>query len=384
MLLAHLKKRIYLSKQEFDGNELRYVQEAFMADNIATSGSFIKEFEEKLEERFDGGNVVALNSGTSAIHLALILLGIKRGDEVICQSLTFAASANPIVYLDARPIFVDSEKDTWNMCPQLLEEAILDRISKGRLPKAIIPVNLFGMPAKLPEITEVAFRYGIPVLEDAAESLGSKIGGKYCGTFGDIGIFSFNGNKVITTGGGGAIVTENVKWTKKARHLSTQAKDRQPHYEHSAIGYNYKMNNLAAGIGIAQLEGLESQIQKRRAVFLQYRRELETIPGISFLEEPKEYFSNRWLTTLLIDPKRAGFDKDAVRLALERQNIESRPIWKPMNLQPVFQHALYYGGTVAADLFEQGICLPSSGSLSGEDIERVRECFHMLHQEVIK
>jgi dTDP-4-amino-4,6-dideoxygalactose transaminase len=303
---------------------------------------------------------------------------------VICQSLTFAASANPIVYLGAQPVFVDSESETWNICPHLLEEIILDRISKGKLPKAIVTVNLFGMPAKMQEIILVANRYGIPVLEDAAESLGAKINNRYCGTFGDIGIFSFNGNKIITTGGGGALVTANNKWAKNARHLATQAKDDCPHYEHSAIGYNYRMNNIAAGIGLAQLGCLEERIVQRRRIFRYYQNALKNMPGISFLQELPGYFSNRWLTTLLIDPVDAGFDQDTLRIFLENHNIESKPIWKPMHLQPVYSQAPYYGGGIAEGLFAKGLCLPSSSNLTIQEMDRVIECLMLLHQGVYK
>ncbi len=360
-----------------------HIQEALLAGHIATTGRFITEFENRLEEKCGGGCVVALNSGTSAIHLALMLLGVGPGDEVICQSLTFTASANPIVYLGARPVFVDSEKETWNICPELLEEAILHRISKGKRPKAIVVVNLFGMPAQMPAIMEIAGRYGIPVLEDAAESLGSQINGQFCGTFGDIGIYSFNGNKVITTGGGGALVTANLQWAKKARHLSTQAKDNYPHYEHSEIGYNYKMNNLAAGIGLAQLDRVDERIQKRRAIFDHYKNELEAMPGVSFLPEPEGYFSNRWLTAVRIDPGKAGFDAEALRLALEQNNIESRPVWKPMHLQPVFHASPCYGGALASSLFEAGLCLPSGSNLNKEDLDRVLFSLFSLHHKVL-
>lgn len=382
MVIPPSPKRIFLSNPEFDGKELRYIQEALLAGQIATSGNFIAEFENKLEDKFGGGSVVALNSGTSAIHLALVLLGVGRGDVVICQSLTFAASANPIVYLGAQPIFVDSEEDTWNICPELLEEAILESLSKGKLPKAIITVNLFGMPAKMPAVIAIAKRYGIPVLEDAAESVGSRIEGQFCGTFGDIGIYSFNGNKVITTGGGGAIVTMNLQWSKKARHLATQAKDDYPYYEHSEIGYNYKMNNVAAGIGLAQMDCVDERVQKRRAIFAHYQAELSDLPGISFLLEPEGFYSNRWLSTVRIDPRQAGFDSDTLRKALEENNIESRPVWKPMHLQPVFRSSPFYGGNVAEDLFRNGLCLPSSSSLCKEGLDRILFSFYSLYHKM--
>ena len=374
--------RIYLSTPEFNGKELEYIENAFRAKQVATHGAFIQEFESRIKEMFGAENVVALNSGTSAIHLALMLMGVKDGDEVICQTLTFVASANPIVYLRGKPVFVDSERETWNICPQFLEEAILDRIRKGKLPKAIIMVNLFGMPAKVHEILEVAGRYGIPVLEDAAESIGSKIGRRHCGTFGDIGVFSFNGNKVITTGGGGVMITSDVNWSRKARHLSTQAKDNFPYYHHSEIGYNYKMNNIAAGIGLAQLETLAEKIGKRRQNFEYYKAILSKVQGISLLDEPVGCFSNRWLTTVLIDPELAFLTRDLVMALMEENNIESRPVWKPMHLQPIFQQTPYYGENVAADLFSRGLCLPSGSGLEREDLNRVIKCLTPFYEEM--
>ena len=373
--------RIYLSTPEFEGKELKYIENAFQAKQVATHGAFIQEFECRIKEKFGAEEVVALNSGTSAIHIALMLLGVKGGDEVICQTLTFVASANPIVYLGGIPVFVDSERDTWNICPQFLEEAILDRIRKGKLPKAIIMVNLFGMPAKTHEILEIAGRYGIPVLEDAAESIGSKISGQYCGTLGDIGVFSFNGNKVITTGGGGVMITPNLHWSRKARHLSTQAKDNFPYYHHSEIGYNYKMNNIAAGIGLAQLETLEEKIRKRRQNFEYYRAILTNSEGISFLDEPAGSFSNRWLTTVLIDPELAFITRDLAMELMAESNIEARPVWKPMHLQPIFRQRPYYGENVAADLFSKGLCLPSGGSLERADLDRVIGCLMPFYEK---
>lgn len=383
MAILPPRKRIFLSSPEFDGKEIFHIQEALQAEQIATSGSFIQEFEDKLEGMCGGGRVTVLNSGTSAIHLALVLLGIGPGDEVICQSLTFTASANPIVYLGAKPIFVDSEKETWNLCPKLLEETILDRISKGKFPKAIIAVTLFGMPAQMPAIKQVAEQYGIPILEDAAASLGSRIDERCCGTFGDIGVYSFNGNKVITTGGGGALITTNLQWAKKARHLSTQAKDNYPYYEHSEIGYNYKMNNLAAAIGLAQLNRVDERVQRRRAIFEHYRQGLKSMPGITFLLEPEGYYSNRWLTAVIIDPDETGFDAETLRLDLEQNNIESRQVWKPMHLQPVFKSCPTYGGHVASSLFKDGLCLPSGSKLSKDDLDRVLFSFFTLHHKML-
>src|SRR5690606_15358066 len=381
MIVSSHSKRIFLSSPEFCGTELLYIQEAFEAGVIATSGNHIAAFEKKLQSKCGGRWVVALNSGNSAIHLALVLLGVGPGDEVLCQSLTFAASANPISYLGAFPIFVDSEIDTWNICPEHLEDAILDRLSKGKRPKAIICVNLFGMPAQMPAIMEIANRYDIPVVEDAAESLGSRIKSRYCGTFGDLGVYSFNGNKMITTGGGGALVVSQRRWACQARHLSTQAKDNYPYYQHSAIGYNYKMNNLAAGIGIAQLDKLDERVAKRRAIFNYYNTRLKDFAGISLLDELEDYYSNRWLSVIPIDPEVAGVDVETLRISLELQNIESRQVWKPMHLQPVFKDSPCYGGETAARLFENGLCLPSGSDLKEEDLERVLYTMTLLYRK---
>jgi dTDP-4-amino-4,6-dideoxygalactose transaminase len=300
---------------------------------------------------------------------------VKAGDEVICQSMTFSASANPICYTGATPVFIDSETDTWNMSPAFLEEAIKDRIQKGKKPKAIIAVHLYGMPAKMDEIIHIGKRYGIPIIEDAAEALGSSIGGKNCGTFGDLGILSFNGNKIITTSGGGALVSKNQADIQQATFLATQARDPAPHYQHSHIGYNYRMSNICAGIGRGQMEVLPERIEQRRANYFFYERELKGLPGISLLPEPGGYYSNRWLTTILVDPgKSGGITREDIRLSLEKENIESRPLWKPMHLQPVFKAAPYYGNTIAETLFENGLCLPSGSNLRQEDLVRVVKC----------
>lgn len=368
-----------LSSPHFSGKELDYIRQAISQGNIATNGSFIREFEQQLETQFKTPYVIALNSGTSAMHLALHLLGVGMGDEVICQSFTFVASANPIRYLGGIPVFVDSEEQTWNICPDKLEETILARLSKGKKPKAIVAVNLFGMPADWPRIRQIGEKYNIPLLEDAAESVGSKIGDQFTGTFGDIGVFSFNGNKIITTGGGGALVTRNRFWEKKSRYLSTQAKLNFPHYEHSELGYNCKMNNLAAGIGLAQIEELQERIQDRRKVFAYYKRILNTLPGIQFLEEPDGYFSNRWLSTLLVDPKEVGFEVAELRESLLQVGIESRFLWKPMHLQPLYKDAVFLGGHVAEDLFQRGICLPSGWHTKESDLDRVMEIITRMH-----
>lgn len=370
-----MNSQIPLSFPVFNGNENLYTQQAIVSGCIATNGQFIDKFEAKLSKRLKTHESVALNSGTSALHLAMVLLGISSGDEVICQSFTFCASANPIVYLGAKPIFVDSEKDTWNICPELLEDAILSRISKGKKPKAIVVVHLFGMPAKMNEILEVADKYEIPVLEDAAEAIGSKYLGRPCGTIGRIGIFSFNGNKIITSGGGGALISNDTAIIQRAKLLSTQAREDLPFYHHLEIGYNYKMNNLSAAVGFAQLEQLDLFINKRRAVNQRYRKLLKDFPGILFQTESNDSFSNYWLTTILVDKEKTGFSNDQLKNALMKKGIESRFLWKPLHTQPVFNMTPFYGGNLSERFFENGLCLPSSVDLTSEEQERVLEVF---------
>ena len=367
-----MNPKIWLSSPHMGGNEQAFVKEAFDTNWVAPLGPNVNGFEQDLT-LFHGGktHVAALSSGTAGLHLGLVLLGVVAGDEVICQSMTFSASANPIAYVGAIPVFVDSEEDTWNMSPTLLEEAIKDRIASGKKPKAIIPVHLYGMPAKMHEIMAVANRYDIPVLEDAAEALGSSINGKMCGTFGKIGILSFNGNKIITTSGGGALISDDESIVKEARFLSTQARDEAPHYQHSKIGYNYRISNLCAGVGRGQMEVLAKRIEQRRAVYQQYVDRYSGAKGISFVAEPAGYFSNRWLSALMIDPALAGFTREDLRLGLEKDNIESRPLWKPMHMQPVFSKYPYYGTGVSERLFENGLCLPSGSNLTQADMDRV-------------
>ncbi|WP_268035258.1 aminotransferase class I/II-fold pyridoxal phosphate-dependent enzyme [Algoriphagus sp. PAP.12] len=360
-----------LSAPIFDGNEMIYSQQAISSGQLATAGSFIEKFENKLSKKLKTHQAVALNSGTSSLHLALVLLGISQGDEVICQSFTFCASANPIIYLGAKPIFVDSERDTWNMSPELLEDAIMHRIAHGKKPKAIIVVHLFGMPAKMKEIMEIASKYNIPVLEDAAEAVGSKIFGKSCGTYGDIGVYSFNGNKIVSAGGGGALIANDSALVQKARYLSTQAREDLPYYQHLEIGYNYKMNNLSAAIGLAQLEQLDKCVKKRRQINSNYRKLIGRIPGISFQDEPEGAFSNYWLSTILIDEKVTGFTNDQLRIAFMKNGIETRFLWKPLHMQPVFKEIQFFGGNVSRSLFQRGICLPSSADLTYEDQEKI-------------
>ncbi|HVI48426.1 MAG TPA: aminotransferase class I/II-fold pyridoxal phosphate-dependent enzyme [Chitinophaga sp.] len=367
-----MNEKIWLSSPHMGGEELKYVHEAFQSNWIAPLGPNVDKLEQDLARYTGSLNVAALSSGTAAIHLALVLLDVKQGDEVICQSMTFSASANPITYVGATPVFIDSEEDTWNMDPALLEQAIKERTEKGNKPKAIIPVHLYGMPAKMKEIMEIAARYHIPVIEDAAEALGSVYKGKACGTFGELGILSFNGNKIITTSGGGALLSNDAAVIKKARFLATQARDPAPHYEHTHIGYNYRMSNISAGIGCGQMEVLDKRVAERRRNFLFYVDQLEGLPGISFLKEPEGSFSNRWLTTILVNEKESGgITRETIRLALEKENIESRPLWKPMHKQPVFSGAPAYTNGVSEKLFESGLCLPSGSNLTEQQLESV-------------
>lgn len=368
--------RIWLSSPHMGGKEQQFVNEAFETNWVAPLGPNVNGFEADLV-RFlqEDVHVAALSSGTAAIHLALILLGVQRGDEVICQSMTFSASANPIAYQGATPVFVDSEPDTWNISPEYLEIAIKDRISKGKKPKAIIPVHLYGMPAKMEAVMKIAQAYEIPVIEDAAEALGSSYFGKMMGTYGNISCLSFNGNKIITTSGGGALVAKNKLFAEKARFLSTQARDEAPHYEHSQIGYNYRISNICAGIGRGQMLVLNERVQQKRAIFNFYKAMLQHIPGISFQEEQPGMFSNRWLTTILVDPACTpnGISAEAIRLGLESENIESRPLWKPMHRQPVFANTPFYGDTTSDQLFKKGLCLPSGTNMGADDFERVEK-----------
>jgi dTDP-4-amino-4,6-dideoxygalactose transaminase len=351
------------------GEEMKFVQEAFDTNWVSPVGPNINAFEEELAAYNGIAHCAALSSGTAAIHLALIILNVTRGDEVICSTFTFSGSCNPIVYVGASPVFVDSESETWNMDPELLKEAIEDRIKKtGKKPKAIILVHLYGMPAKIEEIMSIARQYEIPVIEDAAEALGSSYKGKKLGTFGDLGIYSFNGNKIITTSGGGALVSNNKQWIEKAKFLATQARDPAPHYQHSEIGYNYRLSNICAGIGRGQLRVLDERVRQRRENFSFYERELGDCPGISFSKEPKDAISNRWLTTILIDPAQFGKTREEVRIAFEKENIETRPLWKPMHLQPVFKTWPAYVSEISERLFEQGLCVPSTSSLKNDDL----------------
>ena len=361
-------ERIWLSSPHMGGLEQDFVKEAFDTNWVAPLGPNVDGFEQDLGNYLGNqSHVAALSSGTAAIHLALQLLGVGKDDEVLCQSMTFAASANPIVYLGGIPVFVDSEETTWNICPIQLEQAIRDGISRGRKPKAIIAVHLYGMPYQVEAIHKIAASYEIPVLEDSAESLGSSYHGIKCGTFGDIAILSFNGNKIITTSGGGALVAKNQKTRDKAIFWATQSREDAPHYQHSEIGYNYRMSNILAGIGRGQMKVLDNHVQNRRDNFDFYKKHLSPFSEISFLEEPHGFFSNRWLTCITTN----SYDqREAIRLALAEDNIESRPLWKPMHTQPVFSGCKAFLNGVSEKVFQNGLCLPSGSNLKEEDLSR--------------
>ena len=364
-----VQNKIWLSSPHMGDVEQLYVKEAFDTNWIAPLGPNVTGFENDISGYLKNDvNVAALSSGTGAIHLGLQLLGVNRGNEVLCQSFTFSASANPILYLGAKPVFIDSEKETWNMSPRLLEEAITNRLAKGIKPKAIVAVHLYGMPYKINAIHAVAEKFDIPVLEDSAEALGSTYHGRKCGTFGDIAVLSFNGNKIITTSGGGALVSRHKAYTDKAVYLATQARDDAAHYQHSEIGYNYRMSNVLAGIGRGQMEVLEDRISARRSNHQYYQDNLKVLPEIEFLDEPKGYTSNRWLTCILTPSYEF---RESIRLALLKENIESRPLWKPMHLQPVFENQLNFSDGTSEDLFNRGLCLPSGSNLLEEDLMRI-------------
>lgn len=370
-----MEQKIYLSSPHMGGKEQSFVNEAFETNWVAPLGPNVEGFEKDLESYLgNGSHVAALSSGTAALHLALILLGVEKGDEVICQSFTFSASANPIVYLGATPIFVDSEPDTWNICPNHLEEAIKDRIAKGKKPKAIIAVHLYGMPYKVDEIKKISEKYDIPIVEDSAEALGSSYKGQKCGTFGDISILSFNGNKIITTSGGGALVSQSLKHKQKAIFLATQARDAAPHYQHSEIGYNYRLSNISAGIGRGQMEVLDKHVGLRRNMNAFYKTIFQNKEGVTLFSEPNiNYFSNHWLSCILVDKTISGFSSEDIRLLMAENNIECRPLWKPMHLQPIFKNAPYYGGKTSENLFEIGLCLPSGSNLKSEEKVKISD-----------
>ena len=380
--------RLFLSPPHLGRHEMNYVHKAIEDNWVAPVGPNLTGFEADICQATGVAHCVALSSGTAAIHLGLILLGVGPGDEVLCPSFTFVATANPILYLGATPVFVDSEPDTWNLCPERLREAIVDRLAKGKKPKDLLLVHLYGMPAKLTEIMAIAAEYGLPVLEDAAEALGSSFNKQPLGSFGAVGVFSFNGNKILTTSGGGALVTNDAALAQKTRFLATQAKDEAPHYQHSEVGYNYRLSNVLAGIGRGQMGLLDERVKRRREIFAWYHEHLARLPGLSvaLALEPTGSRSNRWLTTILLnasDLQDAGsqplITPETVRLQLETHNVESRPLWKPLHLQPLFQSAPMYGGVVCADLFARGLCLPSGTAMTDVELHRVAdalaECF---------
>jgi len=367
-----MAEKMWLSSPHMGGSELKYIQTAFDTNWIAPLGKNVDDFEKSLSNYLNSKYVAALSSGTSAIHLALIMLGVEQNDEVLVSSFTFSASVNPIIYQKAIPVFIDSEKNTWNMDPELLEIAIKDRLKKGKKPKAIVLVHLYGMPAKIKEIMHIAEKYDIPVIEDAAEALGSKYNEQFVGTFGKIGILSFNGNKIITTSGGGALITNYKEYYDQTKFLATQARDDAPHYEHSEIGFNYRMSNVLAGIGLGQMEVLNERINQRRTNFNFYVDQLSKYSFIEFVTEDEISFSNRWLTTIFLNdncPK--SLNREIIRLNLENDNIETRPLWKPMHLQPVFNKFPNYMNNVSEKLFNSGLCLPSGSNLTENDKERI-------------
>lgn len=364
--------RLFLSPPHLGRHELNYVSKAIEDNWVAPVGPNLDGFERDICEFTGAQHCVALTSGTAAIHLGLRLLGVGPGDEVLCPSFTFVATANPILYQGATPVFIDSEAETWNICPERLREALETGKHQNRLPKALIIVHLYGMPCRLREILALAAEFGVPVLEDAAEALGSRYEGQPLGTFGTIGVFSFNGNKILTTSGGGALVTNSPEWAQRARFWATQAKDDAPYYQHSELGYNYRLSNVLAGIGRGQMELLEDRVKKRREIYASYRQHLADIPGLSFgPSEPDGSYSNRWLTCLLLNPAETAVTPDQLRLHLETRNIESRPLWKPLHLQPLFADMTSHGGEVCTELFTRGLCLPSGSAMTDADLQRV-------------
>lgn len=369
------QSRIFLSSPHMSGQEQKYIKEAFETNWIAPLGPNVDKFERELANYAGVRDAAAVSSGTAAIHLALRLLDVKQGDEVFCSSLTFIASANPIVYQGAEPVFIDSEPDTWNMSPIALERAFVDAETNGKLPKAVIVVNLYGQSAKMDEIMAICNQYDVPVIEDAAESLGSTYKGQKSGTFGKFGIYSFNGNKIITTSGGGMLVSDNEEALQKARFLATQARDHAPHYQHSQLGFNYRMSNILAGVGRAQLEVLDDRVNARRKVFQRYVQALGQIKGLNFMPELEGTSSNRWLTALTINQEKLGFSPEDIIHSLSKENIEARPVWKPLHLQPIFEGGKYYPHeeevSISDSIFANGICLPSGSNMTIVEQDRV-------------
>lgn len=377
--------RIFLSLAQMGGEESKYINQAFSENWITSIGPNVDGFEKDVKNYLHtDGYPVALNSGTAALHLGLVLLGVGKDDVVICQSLTFVASANPILYQGAVPVFIDSETDTWNMCPIALEEAIVDQIKRGKKPKAIITVHLYGMPCKIDAINAIALKYGIPILEDSAEALGSSFEGRKCGTFGTFSVISFNGNKIITTSGGGILNTPSKELHAKAIFYATQARENETFYHHKEVGFNYRMSNICAGIGRGQMEVLASHISSRRKMHQFYNDYFLEVPGVTMLTEPNgDYFSNHWLSVVIIEPNLTnGISRETLRIAFEDHNIESRPLWKPMHLQPLFEKCDYYGSRIAEQLFEKGLCLPSGSNLTDADRLRIRAVLDMVFNAI--
>jgi pyridoxal phosphate-dependent aminotransferase EpsN len=375
-------KRIFLSSPHVISlKEREYLLDALDSNWIAPLGAHVDAFENEIAQKVGAKYAVALSSGTAAIHLGLKLLGVEHGDKVIVSTLTFAASVNPICYLGATPVFIDSDQNTWNMNPNLLEDELKNCVEKNELPKAVITVDLYGQCADYKSIVEICSKYNIPILEDSAEALGAKYHNKFAGTFGKIGVFSFNGNKIITSGGGGILVTNDKDWADKARFWATQSRDPAPHYQHSEIGFNYRLSNLCAAVGRGQLESLDERIQKRRANFEYYKTKLGDLPAIKFMPEPQGFISNRWLTSCTINANQFGASREEIRLALEAENIESRPVWKPMHLQPVFAKYPIRGGKIAETIFETGLCLPSGSNLTENDLDRVIIATRKIYEE---
>ena len=374
-----MTKQILLSTPHMGEQELKFVQEAFDTNWIAPVGPHINAFEEEFCQLTGAGYAAAVTSGTAAIHLALRLLNVERGDEIFCSTLTFIASANPIVYQGAKPVFIDSDRTSWNMNPDLLQEALQKRAKIGKLPKAVMLVHLYGQCADIDPIVKICQRYNVPLIEDAAEALGASYKDRCPGTFGTIGIYSFNGNKIITTSGGGMLVSDDKELVEKARFLATQARDPAPHYQHSEIGYNYRLSNILAGVGRGQLQVLSERVEARRRNFEIYEKALGHLPGIEFMPEADFGRATRWLTCLTIDPQAFGADREELRLKLAERKIESRPVWKPLHMQPVFAGCESIGGAIAEDLFARGLCLPSGSNLTDEDLERVIEGIRAVH-----
>lgn len=372
-------KRIYLSPPHMGGKELELVQEAFASNWIAPLGPHVDAFEQEVSDLVGVAHAAALSSGTAAIHLALRLLNIEPGDEVLCSTFTFSASANPIMYEGGHPVFIDSERKTWNMDPGVLREELGDCARRGKLPKAVIVVDLYGQCADYDAILEACAEYSVPVIEDAAEALGASYKGKAAGGFGTFGVFSFNGNKIITTSGGGMLVAEDAEMIARARFLATQARDPSPHFQHSHIGFNYRLSNVLAAIGRGQLQVLDARIAARRRNFTAYQETLSALPGITFMPISQDGEPNYWLTCITVDPHLFGATREDIRLALEAENIESRPVWKPMHMQPVFSACRVRGGTVSQDIFERGLCLPSGSTLTADDLQRTVSIIHSVH-----